>query len=408
MKKLTILLLLMAQLAAMAQKIPVGQEERTAEADSSVMALPLRQLLAARLDSLCTDTLLQRTQLGLMVWDLTDDTLLYAVNSRQLLRTASTMKVLTAVTALDCLSPDYCYKTSLYYKGSIEQGRLSGDIICVGGMDPMFSRRDMQAFVEALRSKTVRTIVGRIVTDCSMKESEKWGAGWCWDDKNPVLSPLLVGGKADFADQLLKELHAAGISTPGIRVVSGKLPDGAQPLSMRSHSLDEVLKQMMKESDNLYAEATYYQIAAATALKPATAKDAQQVELALLKKLGLDSSRFRLADGSGLSLYDYLTPEAQVLLLRYAWQRPSLYRRLLQSLPVAGVDGTLKGRMKNTVAEGNVQAKTGTVTAVSALTGYLTAPNGHRLAFCIVNQGVLRASEGREFQDKVCLALCRP
>ena len=160
--------------------------------------------------------------------------------------------------------------------------------------------------------------------------------------------------------------------------------------------------------NNLYAEATYYQVAASTGRRLAKAADAQEVERALFQKIGLEADRYRLADGSGLSLYNYLTAEAQVMLLRYVWQQPDLYRHLLPALPIAGEDGTLKKRMIDTAAQGNVRAKTGTVTGVSALSGYLTAPGGHRLAFSIINQGLRRAAEGRAFQDKVCEALCQP
>jgi D-alanyl-D-alanine carboxypeptidase/D-alanyl-D-alanine-endopeptidase (penicillin-binding protein 4) len=59
-------------------------------------------------------------------------------------------------------------------------------------------------------------------------------------------------------------------------------------------------------------------------------------------------------------------------------------------------------------AKGNVRAKTGTLTGISSLAGYCTAANGHELAFCIINQGVLRNAQGRTFQDKVCTALCQP
>jgi D-alanyl-D-alanine carboxypeptidase/D-alanyl-D-alanine-endopeptidase (penicillin-binding protein 4) len=85
-----------------------------------------------------------------------------------------------------------------------------------------------------------------------------------------------------------------------------------------------------------------------------------------------------------------------------------LYDRLLPTLPLAGVDGTLKNRMKGTPAEGNVKAKTGTLTGVIALAGYLTAANGHRLCFAIMNQGVLKIAEGRNFQDQVCEVLAQP
>ena len=93
-------------------------------------------------------------------------------------------------------------------------------------------------------------------------------------------------------------------------------------------------------------------------------------------------------------------------MLRYAWQHAELFRQLNIVLPVAGVDGTLKGRMKNTVAERNVHAKTGSVSGISSLAGFCTAPNGHVLCFAIINQGVSRMSDGRGLQDQLCVAMC--
>ena len=96
-----------------------------------------------------------------------------------------------------------------------------------------------------------------------------------------------------------------------------------------------------------------------------------------------------------------------VALLCYAWQNESIREHLLPSLPIAGYDGTLQKRMQGTEAEGNVRAKTGTVTGITSLAGYLTTASGHVLAFAIINQGVALASMGRAFQDKVCIELCK-
>ena len=105
-------------------------------------------------------------------------------------------------------------------------------------------------------------------------------------------------------------------------------------------------------------------------------------------------------------MYNYLTPQLLVALLNYAYQTPSVYNHLTASLPIAGVDGTLEKRMKDSPAQGNVRAKTGTVEAISSLSGYLKAVNGHDLSFCILNQGLVTTSQGRDFQDKVCILLC--
>ena len=96
-----------------------------------------------------------------------------------------------------------------------------------------------------------------------------------------------------------------------------------------------------------------------------------------------------------------------VSLLRYAYLKRDIMAVLYPSLPIAGVDGTLKKRMKGGAAQGNVHAKTGTVSGVSSLAGYCRAANQHLLAFCIINQGVMKNAEGRDFQDKVCELLCR-
>jgi D-alanyl-D-alanine carboxypeptidase/D-alanyl-D-alanine-endopeptidase (penicillin-binding protein 4) len=92
-------------------------------------------------------------------------------------------------------------------------------------------------------------------------------------------------------------------------------------------------------------------------------------------------------------------------LLRYAYANSKMRRLLFEVLPIAGIDGTLKKRMQLTPAEGNVRAKTGSVTGVSTLAGYCTTAHGHTLCFVIFNQGLVRASHGRAYQDKVLDAL---
>jgi len=358
-----------------------------------------------RLDSMMRDPLLDYTQLGLMVWDLTEDRSLFAFNHRQLLRPASTMKVLTAVTALDVLGSGYQFDTSLYYKGDIQGRVLVGDLYCVGGMDPAFSRDDLKAFAESLHRAGIDTISGRVVSDVSMKDTLKWGEGWCWDDKNPTLSPLLVDRKADFTSQLVSALAEKGIVMRNVALGVGLLPKDAVLVARRQHSIDHILQRMMKESDNLYAESVYYQIAARQGPQ-AKALYAQRQQRALMERAGLQSSRYRLADGSGLSLYNYLSAEAETKVLRYAYLHKPVYDHLLPVLPVAGLDGTLKKRMKDTPAEGNVRAKTGTLTGIISLAGYCTSSNGHLLCFAIINQGVQSASEARGFQDRLCTILC--
>ena len=377
---------------------------QTYEPANDVIVWP--QTLRERLDLLLTSEVLQTSQVGLMVYDLTADAPLYTFNHRQTLRPASTMKLLTAITAIDRLGGDYQLRTSFYYDGSIVSGCLQGNLYCVGGMDPLFDRTDMTALVSQLRRMGINTINGRILADMSFKDSDRLGEGWCWDDDNPVLTPLLYDRKDHFTEALARELRRAGVVLADRNVPSSSSRRQKTFITSRSHSLGEVLIPMMKESDNLFAESVFYQIDAGTGGQPATGRQAASKVRKMIQKVGLQPGDYKVADGSGLSLYNYVSAELEVYFLRYAWFNRSVYAVLMPSLPVAGVDGTLKNRMTQGLAARNVYAKTGTLTGISSLAGYCVAPNGHALAFCIINQGVMRIADGRAFQDAVCQALC--
>lgn len=361
----------------------------------------------AEIEQLLKSDMFKTSQVGIMVYDLDADSTIFKHNERQLMRPASTMKTITAITALDRLGGSYQFKTELCYTGRVDSTSLNGDVYCVGGFDPRFNRDDMQAFAEALRKMGVDTIRGNLYADCSMKDADRLGEGWCWDDDNPVLSPLVFQRKDIFMDKFLEAIHRAGITVLG-NVSEKRKPHDVNCIVSRFHTIDQVLMRMLKQSDNLYAESMYYQIAASTGNRPATAKDAKDIERQLITRVGLNASRYRLADGSGLSLYNYVSPELEVKLLRYAFENQNIYNHLLPALPIAGVDGTLKKRMRSQFTRGNVHAKTGTLEGIVSLCGYCTAANGHRLCFSIINQGVMHGSNGRNFQDKVCYILCKP
>ena len=379
-------------------------------ADSLIIrhdTLPWPQNVQAEIDRLLEHDMFQTSQLGLMIWDLDADSAIYRFNERQLMRPASTMKAITAIAALDRLGGSYQFKTELCYTGQVDGCVLNGDVYCVGGFDPRFNTDDMRAFVEALNRMGIDTIRGNIYSDKSMKDDRMLGEGWCWDDDNPVLSPLLISRKDQFMEQFYNKLRKADIYLTGA-IGEKRKPQEANCIVRRFHTIDQILMRMMKESDNLYAEAMFYQLAAATGNRPASAKSARGVIRQLVNKLGLDGARYQFADGSGLSLYNYVSAELLIRFLRYAHDNENIYNHFLPSLPIAGQDGTLKRRMQSQFTRGNVRAKTGTVTGVSSLCGYLTAANGHRICFCIINQGVMHGRNGRKFQDKVCSILCSP
>ena len=370
--------------------------------------LSWKENITARLDGILRSPLLETVQTSLMVWDLTDDVPVYQFRERLHLRPASTMKCLTAIATLDKLGADYDFKTRIYYTGEIDDSTqvLRGDLYCVGGMDPMFSSSDMIVLARAVRDQGIKGIEGNIYADLSFKDRNRLGEGWCWDDKNPNLSPLLIDRKDDFTYRFSRQLEERGVTLNG-STGERQLPTDAQLLTTCTHSIRQVLHRMMKQSDNLYAESMFYQLAANGGTRWASAKMARQYENALFSRLGLNPRDYNVADGSGLSLYNYVSTELEVKLLRYAYQRSDIYDAYLEALPIASVDGTLKKRMRGTAAAGNVRAKTGTVKGVSSLAGYLTASNDHLLSFSIINNGGLSNGPMRNLQNKICVALCQ-
>lgn len=225
---------------------------------------------------------------------------------------------------------------------------------------------------------------------------------------SPYTGKLNVFASNDFFFRtFIGRLSQKGI-TARVNTYADCPPSGINMVTLQ-RPLKEVLEEALKESDNLYAESMFYHLAAKHALrKRVTSDDGTDAINAFMKAtLGFNPDHYKIVDGSGVSLYNYISPRLLLEYLKYAYYHSDLFMPFYESLPIAGVDGTLQYRMKQTKAQGNVHAKTGTVTGISSLAGYAKAANGHQLAFVIINQNVLKAAQARAFQDKVCEILVR-
>ena len=360
------------------------------------------------MDSLINLPIFETTQLGLYVFDLTTGRDLVCVNHRHRMRPASCQKLVTAITALGTMGANYQLSTRMALTGEVRDSTLWGDITIIGGMDPLLSQNEVEQMAQLLGEAGIDSIAGVLRIDLSMKNEDELGWGWCWDDKTVPLLPLMVEKRDRFVTLFLSSLQSKGIRGLSIdRVVQDYCPPNARMFCEAHHTVEQVLQPMMKRSDNFFAESLFYQIAAFGGHRPAGRKDATAYTDVIIRSIGLTPSEYQIADGSGLSLYNYVSPELLVRLLQYAWQQEPMRSVLYASLPIAGVDGTLEKRMKKTAAENNVHAKTGTVEGISSLSGYCTSPEGHTLAFSIINQGIRKTATGRDWQDKVCEALCK-
>ncbi|MBN1996583.1 D-alanyl-D-alanine carboxypeptidase/D-alanyl-D-alanine-endopeptidase [candidate division KSB1 bacterium] len=168
-----------------------------------------------------------------------------------------------------------------------------------------------------------------------------------------------------------------------------------------SPPLIDILTVTNKQSQNLYAELLLRTIAKEAGLE-ANAKNGIKILSDRLESMGIDTHQVVIADGSGLSRKNKLSPHSLMVFLSY--MKKSRYGTLFtQTLPEAGIDGTLKYRMQGTAAQGNAKAKTGSLDGISALSGFVTTQDGEELVFSIiVNSFVTSNANANLIQDSVC------
>ncbi len=184
-------------------------------------------------------------------------------------------------------------------------------------------------------------------------------------------------------------------------------PENTQTIAIKERSYKEVIVNLNKTSDNLSAEMSLRALAFKYFGKHASAKNGIKIIDSLIVNVGLNPETYRLVDGSGVSHYNLISVELLNETLIYMHDyHPELFEILYNSFPIAGVDGTLKHRMKDGNAYNNVHAKTGTLSGVSSLSGYVTAKNGDLISFSINTQNFVGSTKiARSFQDKICEVL---
>lgn len=229
---------------------------------------------------------------------------------------------------------------------------------------------------------------------------------------------ILINGKSNYIDSIkvniinpeqyfltvFREiLDSIGISVSG-EIGLSKVNENSKLLESFKRKYSDVIINLNKNSDNLSAEMTLYALSEKYFGRPASAENGIKIIYSLIDSTGLQSKNYRIADGSGVSHYNVISSELIAKLLKYIYQKyPDKFKILYDSFPVAGVDGTLENRMKLSNAFNNVHAKTGTLTGVSCLSGYITTRRNHLLAFSIMMQNFVGSSkQARDFQDKIC------
>jgi D-alanyl-D-alanine carboxypeptidase/D-alanyl-D-alanine-endopeptidase (penicillin-binding protein 4) len=230
-------------------------------------------------------------------------------------------------------------------------------------------------------------------------------------NKIPINKPrttrsISIEEPAKFFIHVFREvLKEKGIEVGGeLRVINipGQIDYSAHSLifSHQSPPLSEIIGVVNKRSQNLYAEQLLITLAAEYG-KTASASSGIEVVNNTLAGMGVSRNEFSMRDGSGLSRFNLISPHTVGLLLRYM-SRHKYYPYFYDSLPIAGIDGTLGNKMKNTPAEGAVRAKTGTVGYVRNLSGYVESKNGEKYIFSfLVNNYLLPTPSINNLQGQI-------
>jgi D-alanyl-D-alanine carboxypeptidase/D-alanyl-D-alanine-endopeptidase (penicillin-binding protein 4) len=357
------------------------------------------------------DVLMQRrlgdvrlgSKVSMIVVDAATGAVISAQQPNRPMQPASNMKLVTAVTALATLGPTKLFVTRVL------AGRTPADLILQGAGDPLLSAGDLRD----LAKRTARTLAPhsrvRIHVDGDLfpapAPAPGWVAAYIGSSVGFVQALAVHGDRSRRPSRNAGELFAADLRRLGVKAAvaanQGAAPDATEVAKTHGHSVEAAISVMLSNSDSSIAEVLFRQVAIAQG-RPATWQGSQRAAKEVLGTLGIDTTRMVLADGSGLSRKDRISPQFLVNVLRVA--RVTQAQRFASmfdsnALPIAGRTGTLNtsfGRYSTSpskCARGRVQAKTGTILGTIALSGVaITKHSGERLFSVIVNDRPLRFS----------------
>ena len=458
--------------------------------------------LQARIGEIVRQPALEPGIFAVKIVSLDTGDIIFEQYANKFVRPASNMKLYTVAAALDRLTPDYHFITSVYAKEKPDKGTVKGDLIIYGRGDPSIAARfnngdyfkGINDLADRIVAAGVKRVKGDLVGDESYFNGAPLGSGWEWEDLQwaygAQVSALTVNDNAiDLSVKPGDKVGAPVVITAGPPAtsfmtianrattsphesksdlqlyrglgantleVSGSLPLGANGFSgsvaipdpalafvtmlrdaltkrgvkidgrtrtidarsdeksvldvmnppvqmpkwpveiasLQSPTFSAIAAQTLKPSQNLYTELILRTLGQFPVSKGGSRTlgylDHETNEAAglegvkdFLRQAGIGDSDLALNDGSGLSRNDMITANATVQLLTFM-SKHKYFAQFRDALPIAGVDGTLRTRMRGTPAEGNLRAKTGTLSSVASMSGYVTTAAGEHLVFSMM------------------------
>lgn len=224
--------------------------------------------------------------------------------------------------------------------------------------------------------------------------------------EQPIKMQFAIPDPILFAKQLIQRaIRNLGVHLKG-QMIEGKTPPQAKRIAeVQSDELAKLIKHMLEESDNLYADSLTKLLGFVVTGEGTYKQGAFAMKKILSAHTHLNMQLMELADGLG-TRYNHMTPEQFVVLLNDLYHQPKFYPLFIDALPRMGVSGSLKDRMKKTPLENKVFAKTGTMHDISALSGYMRLPSGKVLIFSIMSNDVIgHIQAAKSLEDQILLKI---
>lgn len=310
---------------------------------------------------------------------------------------ASTLKCVTAAASLSRLGPDFTFDTPVRYTGNIVADTLHGSLIINGSGDPSLDN----SFALQLRSKGIAHIDGTVdittsapfINPAAMIEDIGTDYGVGWAQFNYCANRALVNEEMErFPSTYVTDDFRADLWTAGVTIDNTIIEpaDTSMLFIHTSEPLPDLLRHMLFESDNLYAESI------GRALSPDLSLSSSIDSVySYLNDIGVKPGTTRLTDFSGLSRTNLITP----LALAQTLVTMSRDRNYVSAFPSAGREGTVKRLLNNTRLAGRMALKSGSMTGVLAYAGYRLDNAGHptHAVVIIVNNAICRQSEVKQY-----------
>ncbi len=348
---------------------------------------------------------------------------------------ASNMKLFTSAVAVHRFGPSHRFATSIWAVGKRTGSTLNGSLFVVGGGDPLlasasFGRRyvhgvftPLRALARQVRDAGIAKVTGHLYFDDSVFDRRRGvpASGYRTSQYVGPLSGLdynqgfagdsassgFASDPAKFAaKRLVSSLRSRGVQIAtgvGRRLLPPPRPRVVKIGAVRSAVLRTLLREMNRPSVNFFAEMLLKGIGARFGTAGTTRAGATVVRRVSDRFFGVSLHNL---DGSGLDHRDKVSPHGVGRLLKRMLVHPA-HAAFVTSLPKAGRQGTLKYRMRGTAAEGRCRAKTGTLTGVSALSGYCFNRSGKTVVFSILMNGVSDLNAAHSIQDRMAADIAR-